>query len=70
MIFITGEEIAAAVRKLHLDITDINAVMTLTCHFMITEGFYLLANKSGIQRRLAGEIKQFLGQAQNMKVAK
>ncbi|HGA6477146.1 TPA: hypothetical protein ACIS76_000478 [Salmonella enterica subsp. enterica serovar Saintpaul] len=70
MIFMTEAEIAAAARKLHLDITDINSVMTLTSHFMITEGFYLLSNKSAVKRRLAGEIKTFLGQTQGMKVAK
>lgn len=70
MIFITEAEITTAARKLHLDITDINSVMTLASHFMITEGFYLLSNKSAIKRRLAGEVKTFLGQVQGMKVGK
>lgn len=70
MTFMTETEIAAAARKLHLDITDINSVMTLTSHFMITEEFYLLSNKSVVKRRLADEIKAFLGQTQGMKVGK
>lgn len=70
MTFLTEEEIVAAAKKLHVDITGINAISTLASHFMITEGFYLLSNKLAIKRRLTGEIKAFLGQAQGMKVAK
>ncbi|MCK2155653.1 hypothetical protein [Citrobacter braakii] len=70
MTFLEEEEIAAAVRKLHLDITDIKAVEVLACHFMIVDGLYLLSNKASLKRRLAGEIEQLLGQVQNMKIAK
>ncbi|MCQ6311680.1 hypothetical protein ACIEGK_27795 [Citrobacter freundii] len=70
MTFLTEEAIVAAAKKLHVDITGINAISTLASHFMITEGFYLLRNKSAIKRRLVVEIKAFLGQSQGMKVAK
>ncbi|RAU45246.1 hypothetical protein DBY68_016630 [Pseudocitrobacter sp. RIT415] len=70
MIFLEEAEIAAAVQKLHIDITDIKAVETLAFHFMIVDGLYLLSNKASLKHRLAGEIEQFLGQAQNMQVAK
>lgn len=49
MTFLTEEAIVAAAKKLHVDITGINAISTLASHFMITEGFYLLRNKSAIE---------------------